>query len=72
MAALRKAYGMPIGIWTPKWLMEIGAFVIRTESELTLKSRYSVPGKLLKAGFTFLHPTWSPAVQALAWDSKNR
>lgn len=62
MAALRKAYGMPLALPTPKWMMEIGAFFLRTESELTLKSRYSVPARLIRAGFDFQFLTWGPAV----------
>jgi NAD dependent epimerase/dehydratase family enzyme len=44
---------MPIGIPTPKWLLEIGAFLIRTETELILKSRFVVPERLLREGFKF-------------------
>ena len=41
-----------------KWMIEIGALVLRTESELVLKSRRVVPGRLLAAGFEFLFPDW--------------
>ena len=53
MKTLRDAVGMPIGIPTPKWFLEIGAFLIRTETELILKSRFVVPERLLREGFKF-------------------
>lgn len=53
MSLLRKAYKMPIGIPTPKLLLEIGALIIRTETELVLKSRFVVPTKFLDTGFLF-------------------
>ena len=53
MQAMRKGYGMPIGLPAPQWLLEIGAIVIGTETELILKSRWVKPKRLLDAGFTF-------------------
>ena len=53
MALLRKVIKMPIGLPATKWMIEIGAFFMRTESELVLKSRQVVPERLLKEGFTF-------------------
>ena len=44
---------MPLGLPTPKWLLEIAAYLIQTETELILKSRYVVPERLLKEGFNF-------------------
>ncbi|GAB3634487.1 TIGR01777 family oxidoreductase [Hymenobacter arcticus] len=49
----------------PRWLLEIGAFVLRTETELILKSRKVYPGRLLDAGFTFDFPTCEPAIADL-------
>jgi NAD dependent epimerase/dehydratase family enzyme len=46
-------------------MIEVGAFFLRTESELILKSRRVVPGKLLKAGFSFNFPTWPEAAADL-------
>jgi uncharacterized protein (TIGR01777 family) len=71
VAALRKAWGMPIGLPATKWMMEIAAWVLRTESELTLKSRHSYPGRLTRAGFTFLFPTWPEAARALVAEARN-
>ncbi|MBS7563743.1 TIGR01777 family oxidoreductase [Mucilaginibacter sp. Bleaf8] len=53
MQALRKAYGVPIGLPTPAWLLEIGAVVIGTETELILKSRWVAPKRLLDSGYHF-------------------
>jgi len=65
MRALRDAWGMRIGLPTPQWMIEIGAFLMRTESELVLKSRRVVPGRLLAAGFEFLFPEWPAAARDL-------
>jgi uncharacterized protein len=65
MQALRDAWGMRIGLPTPGWILEIGTFLMRTESELVLKSRRVVPGRLLDAGFQFLFPEWPAAARDL-------
>ena len=65
MRHLRAAVGVKIGLPAFAWMIEIGAFVLRTESELILKSRRVVPGKLLKAGFEFKFPTWPEAAADL-------
>jgi uncharacterized protein (TIGR01777 family) len=49
----------------PKWLLEIGAFLLRTETELILKSRKVVPQRLLESGFTFRFPTCNLALANL-------
>lgn len=72
MEALREAWGMPNGLPTPAFALEIGAFFLRTESELVLKSRRVVPGRLLDAGFEFEFPTWPEAVEDLVRQWKNR
>jgi NAD dependent epimerase/dehydratase family enzyme len=46
-------------------MLEIGAFLLRTESELVLKSRQVIPGRLLDAGFTFAYPDWPSAAREL-------
>lgn len=65
MAALGRAVGRRLAVPVPRWALEIGAFFIRTESELVLKSRYVVPGRLLAAGFKFRYPTWPDAAAEL-------
>lgn len=65
MAALREAWGMPNGLPAPAPLLELGMFLLRSETELVLKSRRVFPGKLLEAGFQFRFPTWPEAVEDL-------
>lgn len=65
MAALRRAYGIAIGLPSTGWMLEIGAIFLRTETELILKSRRVVPTRLVDAGFDFLVPDWSGAAADL-------
>jgi len=65
MAALRRAYGAPVGLPATDWMLEIGAFCLRTETELILKSRRVVPRRLVDAGFGFQVPDWSVAAADL-------
>ena len=65
LKALRDACGAKLGLPAASWMLEIGAFFMRTETELLLKSRRVVPGTLLKSGFEFDHPTWPEAAQAI-------
>lgn len=65
MRILREAWGVRFGLSSPAWLVEIGAFFMRTESELILKSRRVVPGRLLNSGFRFLFPEWPSAAKEL-------
>jgi uncharacterized protein len=58
---LRHAWGMPVGLPATAWMVEIGTFLMRTESELVLKSRRVIPGRLSQSGFTFEFPTWAEA-----------
>nr|WP_294784718.1 TIGR01777 family oxidoreductase [uncultured Flavobacterium sp.] len=53
MQKLRKAVGFPFGIPLNTFLLEIGSFFIRTETELVLKSRNVIPKRLLENGFQF-------------------
>jgi uncharacterized protein len=65
MRTLRRSLGMRLGLPATRWMMEIAAFVLRTESELVLKSRRVVPGRLLESGFRFEFPTWPEAAADL-------
>jgi uncharacterized protein (TIGR01777 family) len=65
MRTLRGAAGICFGLPARKWLLEIGAFFLRTETELLLKSRRVVPGRLLESGFVFEFPTWALAADDL-------
>lgn len=70
MECLRKAMSKNIGIPSPKWMLEIGAFFMRTETELILKSRWVTPERLEKAGYQFLYPTIEDALQQIVQSGK--
>ncbi|WP_260639175.1 DUF1731 domain-containing protein [Streptomyces angustmyceticus] len=65
MRALRAAWGVPVGLPATKWMAELGAFALRSDTELLLKSRRVVPGRLLDAGFAFGHDEWRGAADDL-------
>ncbi|MCB1080026.1 MAG: DUF1731 domain-containing protein, partial [Verrucomicrobiae bacterium] len=65
MADLRRQVGAPFGLPAPAFLLEIGAFLLRTETELIIKSRRVIPERLLKEGFSFLFPTFPEAIADL-------
>jgi len=65
MQVLRDAWGIGIGWPLPGWIVEIGTWLMQTESELVLKSRRAVPDRLLAAGFQFLFPQWPAAARDL-------
>jgi uncharacterized protein len=69
MRVLREAWGTRIGLPATTWMLELGAVVLRTETELILKSRRVVPGLLLQRGFAFRFPDWPAAARDLvdAW-----
>ncbi len=66
MRCLREICGVPFGLPATRWMLEIGAFVLRTETELIIKSRRVVPGRLLDQGFVFRHPVLADALRKLA------
>lgn len=74
MRALREAWGIRFGLPAARWMLEVGAFLMRTETELILKSRRVVPGRLLADGFTFRFPHWPEAAGDLCrrWRSERR
>jgi uncharacterized protein (TIGR01777 family) len=65
MHVLRRAWGIGFGLPAARWMLEVGAFFLRTETELILKSRRVVPGRLLQSGFVFDFPTWPEAADDL-------
>jgi uncharacterized protein (TIGR01777 family) len=71
MRALRRACGTPVGLPATTWMLEIGAFFLRTETELILKSRRAVPTLLLNHGFKFDYPTWPAAAAELVHRYRN-
>ena len=62
MRLFRELCGVPFGLPATPWMLEIGAFLLRTETELIIKSRRVVPGRLLAAGFQFRFPELRGAV----------
>jgi len=65
MRVLREACGKRSGLAATEWMLEIGAFFLRTETELILKSRRVTPRRLLESGFEFEFPTWPEAAHDL-------
>jgi uncharacterized protein (TIGR01777 family) len=65
MTAFRRTVGAPLGLPAAKWMLELGALVLRTETELLLKSRRVVPGRLLASGFQFEFAEMADALRDL-------
>lgn len=66
MCCLRRAWCTSyIGLPSPAWMLSMGAILLRTETELVLKSRRVVPQRLSAAGFEFHFPNWRGACQDL-------
>ncbi len=63
--AIRDAWGAPFAIPTPEWMVRIGAWLMRTEPELVLKSRRVAPRLLRQYGFPFEFPRWPAAAKDL-------
>ncbi|MBK1878116.1 TIGR01777 family oxidoreductase [Pelagicoccus mobilis] len=66
MSTLRESLGVPFGLPHYKPMLEVAAWLLRTETELTLKSRYVVPEKLLQHRFLFRYPFLDEALRALS------
>lgn len=65
MSQVRKAMNRKFGLPSPKWLLEIGAIFIKTETELVLKSRWVIPEKLEQAGYRFKYDRIDQALQQI-------
>ncbi len=65
MKTIRGVLKMPFGVSHPKWLLDFGAKLIGTETELVLKSRNVIPKRLLDAGFTYKYANIKNALQDL-------
>ena len=63
MKLIRNAYGVPFGLPSPAWLLELGAVVIGTETELILKSRWVAPKLLVDSGYSFIFPKAAHAIK---------
>lgn len=56
MSKMRQAMNRSFGLPSPKWLLELGAVMIQTETELILKSRWVIPERLEQEGYVFKFP----------------
>jgi uncharacterized protein (TIGR01777 family) len=65
MRELRSAWRMPVGLPASTWMAKVGAFAMRSDAELLLKSRRVIPGRLVDAGFAFDYPAWPAAAADL-------
>ena len=65
MKTLRNVMHVKVGLPSPEWLLKPGALLIRTETELILKSRWVLPDRLLNAGYTFTYPYLQQALEAI-------
>ncbi len=72
MSDLRLAWGAAFGLPSPAPLLQIGAALMQTETELVLKSRRVVPTLLTESGFTFTYPTWPTAARDLCAEVRAR
>jgi len=68
MQSLRKHMGVAFGLPAPVWLLKMGAVLIKTETELILKSRWVIPERLSAAGFQFQFPDMDIALKQILSD----
>ena len=73
MRVLRKECGAIAGLPASRWMLEIGAWLMRSETELILKSRRVVPTRLIDSGFSFRYADWPSAARDLCrrWNTGN-
>jgi uncharacterized protein len=72
MRELRAAWGVHVGLPATRWMAELGALAVRSDTELLLKSRRVVPGLLTAAGFEFRYGTWPEAARDLVQRARSR
>ncbi|MCL2516123.1 MAG: DUF1731 domain-containing protein [Microbacteriaceae bacterium] len=72
MQALRAALGVPFGVPSQRWMLELAALGLRTEAELMLKSRWVLPEKLLAAGYEFRYPELDDALAQIVAAQRRR
>ena len=65
MKLFRDVCRRPIGLPATRWMLEIGAIFLRTETELIIKSRRVIPRRLIKSGFEFQFPFLRGALENL-------
>lgn len=71
MQLLREAWGIPYGCPQTELMLEVGACLFGSETELILKSRRVIPAKLLSSGFEFAFPNWDDAAKELCHRVEN-
>ncbi|RLL48277.1 TIGR01777 family protein [Oceanobacillus piezotolerans] len=62
---MNRSFGLPL----PKWMLEMGAALIRTETELILKSRWVIPERLEKEGYRFKYATLEKTLKDILLES---
>lgn len=65
MKTLQQAMHQSVALPAPDWLLKIGAWLIGTETELILKSRWVYPERILSTGFQFKFQSVNEAVASL-------
>ena len=65
MRTLRRVLGVPFGLPAWRWMLELGTAVLRTETELVLKSRWVLPERLVDGGYEFVHPHLDEALKSI-------
>jgi len=65
MRIVRETWGTSLGLPATNWMLELGAILMRSETELILKSRRVVPTRMLQSGFEFEFPDWEGAAEDL-------
>jgi uncharacterized protein len=63
MRTFRKVCRRPIGLPAATWMIHIGTMLLGTEAELVLKSRRTMPARLMATGFQYKFPKWPEALQ---------
>lgn len=64
MRTLRSIVRMPVGMPSWRWMLEPAMWLLRTEPELILKSRWVAPGRLLESGYRFRYTDLRNALAA--------
>jgi NAD dependent epimerase/dehydratase family enzyme len=72
MGIVRRAVGMPVGLPATRWMLELGTALLRTETELVLKSRWVLPERLVEGGYEFVHPHLDEAVKGVVAERRQR